>query len=152
MLAFGLACQISRASNFWAWPDSRLTHIFLGSIAAAIAAPTIWIGLSGELGAAASGAVNLLTAFGGSAVYFFRLWISRDDDRILAMAVVRAIIAFKSLGLLTYCRSIPIKDTRSTPLPVRATFGVFAEVLIVVSLALLRHAAHVFPRPSRAGG
>lgn len=150
VLAFGLAFQNSWATNLWAWPDSRLTYIFLGSIAAAIAAPTIWIGLSGELGAATGGALNLLIAFGGSAIYLFHLWIHRSDDRILAVAVVLAIIAFSSLGLLIYCHSIPVQDTRSTPLPVRAAFGVFATVLIAVSLALLRRAAHVFPWPLRA--
>ena len=39
------------ATQTWPWPDGDFSHIFIGSILAAIAAIGIWIGAVGEWGA-----------------------------------------------------------------------------------------------------
>lgn len=149
ILAVGFAFRLSWATPLWGWPDSRLSFIFLGSIAAAIAAPTLWFGLSDELGGVPGGALNIATIGTASGIYLLRLYARRHDGQLLVTALVVLAIAAASAGLYFYCRTIPIRDRRPTPLPVRASFGLFALALIFASLALMRHTAHIFPWPLR---
>ena len=77
VLALGFATRQPWATNLWPWPDSRLSFIFIGSIAAAVATPILWIAATGELGAAAPGALNLIVSFGGAAAILgWRCWRS----------------------------------------------------------------------------
>ena len=59
VLAAGYFFQMPWAIGTWPWPDGRLSHIFVASIQAAIAAAMLWIGLSGDWGSLAAGALNL---------------------------------------------------------------------------------------------
>ena len=98
VLAVGITFRLSWATHLWAWPDSRLSFIFLGSIAAAIAAPVIWIGLTGELGAIPGGAINIATIGTTAAIYLLRLYTRRDDGQLLATAIIFLLIAVASRG------------------------------------------------------
>ncbi len=44
----GLYVKAPWATSLWPWPDVGMSYVFLASIAAAIGAPSIWIGLTGE--------------------------------------------------------------------------------------------------------
>jgi hypothetical protein len=61
----------------------------------AVAAPLIWIGLSGEFSAAKGGAVNLGIAAAGMSVYLFLLYGDDQETQNLVTAINSAIFAFK---------------------------------------------------------
>src|SRR5258708_23634265 len=71
------------ATATWPWPDSRLSYIFVASILAAIATNILWLSVVGEWGTAVSGAVNLLIAAVGIAIYLFQLYAGRGQQSLL---------------------------------------------------------------------
>lgn len=137
------------ATGTWPWPDSRLSYIFLASIFAAIAAPLLWLGLTGEFAAAAPGALNLTVTYAGSTAYLAWLYGSRGERHLLVAALASA--AGLLVSALIYWRSyrIPLRDRRAMPLPVRLSFALFAVVLVPVGAALLLGQPHIFPWPLR---
>src|SRR5688500_15278174 len=80
VLTLGFYFQMSLATKLWMWPDGRLTYIFIASITAAIAAPLIWMALSGEWGAAVGGAVNLTIQAGGIALFLAQIALSDGSN------------------------------------------------------------------------
>lgn len=65
ILAVSFCLQLPWAVWLWPWADSFSPSLFLGAVTAATAASLLWIGLSGELGAAAGGALHLTVFYGG---------------------------------------------------------------------------------------
>lgn len=147
LLALGFYLQVDGATRLWPWTDGRLSYIFLGSILAAIAAPILWIGLTGELGASRAGALNLLLPSVAGSAYFAWLWLERDAGSLLVAALVFAGLAAINFVVFLWSRRIPLRDTRPTPTLVRASFAVFAIALILVGSALVMRADHIFPWP-----
>src|SRR5687768_16762021 len=80
VLTIGFYFQMSLATRLWMWLDGRLTYIFIASITAAIAAPLIWMALSGEWGAAVGGAINLTIQAGGIAIFLALISINDNLD------------------------------------------------------------------------
>jgi hypothetical protein len=77
VVAFGLAFGQPWATAIWLWPDApQLSNIFIASVLAAISVPVIWIGWTGDLGAARGGAINLMVSYAGLSVYLggLALW------------------------------------------------------------------------------
>jgi hypothetical protein len=146
-LAVGYFLRLPWATVGWPWEDGRLSYIFISSIMAAIAAPILWIGLSGESGAAAGGAINLGVTFAGASVFLFQLYAGSGEGHLLRFAVACAIIALLNVAILIWSLRQPIRDTRPMPLPVKISFGVFAVVLTAVALALILQAPTIFPWP-----
>lgn len=145
-LAVGYALQTSWATSTWPWPDGRLSYIFIGSILAAIAAGVIWIGLSGEWGALAAGAINLAVMSGGMSIFLARVAVQEEGWYLWAYAAWCAIFALLNVGILLWSRRHVIRDPRPTPRLVRISFVGFATTLLVVGgLLLLR--VSVFPWP-----
>ncbi len=70
--AIAFLVGVREAVRFWPFLGYGLTPVFLAAILAAIAAPVIWIGLSGEFAALRGGAGNLLVSGGGIAAYGLR--------------------------------------------------------------------------------
>jgi hypothetical protein len=118
-------------------------HIFLAAFTAAIAASLLWIGFSGEPGAAAGGAIALAVFYNGLTVYQL-LSPQHDSQHLLVGAFLCSVAAFVSLGMFQRLRRFPIEDTRPTPLPVRISFGAFVVVLVLVGSALLLQVPNVF--------
>ncbi len=150
VLAFGFAFQLAWATRLWPWHDSRLSYIFVGSIFAAVAAPCLWIAVSAELGAIAGVALDVAVFATMAGAYLIRLYISRSSGQLLASAIVLLVIAAGAVTLYLDSRSIPVHDRRPIPFPVRIAFLVFVAVLVLASVALFRHTAHIFPWPLRA--
>lgn len=147
VLAFGFATRQPWAMALWPWPEGRFSFLFIGSIAAAVAAPNLWIAVTGELRAAAPGALNLAVAFGGGAATL--LWLAARQG-MLRYGVTGAILAVAALAMVAiwwWGRGQPLGDRRPTPLPVRLSFGLFAALLVLVGGALVARAAHIFPWP-----
>lgn len=145
----GFFLQMEWATALWPWPDGRLSYIFLSSIAAAIAAPMIWIGLTGEFGAARGGAVNLGITAAGTAVYFFILYGREGDLQLLISALAAAFFLAVNVGIFLWSGRQPIRDRRAMPGLVKASFGLFIVVLLLVAGLLILQAPVVFPWPLR---
>lgn len=147
LLTLGFFFQMSWATALWPWPDTRLSYIFIAAITAAVAAPMIWIGLSGEYGAANGGAVSLATAAAGTSIYLFYLNNHQQNAQVRVTAVVFAIFVLLNLLIYLWSRRIPIRDQRDEPLMVEFTLLLFIIVLVLVGSALLRQTPLVFPWP-----
>jgi hypothetical protein len=113
---------------------------------AAIGAPIIWIGLSGEFAAMRGGALNLLITAAG--IGAFSIWWSWDKpaSALLLFGGGNLAAAVVSLFLMMVARSQPWLDTRPMPPLVRVVFAVFAVVLVGVGAALVLQ-QDVFPWP-----
>jgi hypothetical protein len=143
VLSLGFVLQAEWATALWPWPERPLSFIFLGSIAAAIATPLLWIGITEELAAAAPGALNLTVTYVGATAYL----ISISDQPwqpplgpAIAVCVGAGLI---SLAVFAMTRRLPFRDARPMPRPVRVSFFVFAAVLIASGTGLVL-GAHVF--------
>jgi hypothetical protein len=147
LLTLGFFFQMSWATALWPWPDTRLSYIFIAAITAAVAAPMIWIGLSGEYGAANAGAVSLAIAAAGTSIYLFYLNSRQPNSQVWITAVVFAIFVLLNLLIYLWSRRIPIRDQRDEPLMVEFTLLLFIIVLVLVGSALLRQTPLVFPWP-----
>lgn len=147
--AFGFATRQPWATALWPWPDGRLSFIFVGSIAASIAAANLWIAASGELRAAAPGALNLALTFVGWAGTF--LWLAARDGgaRLVASGAALLLATGAALGVWWWSRAFPQRDTRPLPPPVRLSFALFGVLLVLVGGALVARAPHIFPWPLR---
>lgn len=145
--AVGFATRQPWATVFWPWPDGRLSFLFLGSIAASIAASNLWIAASGELRSAAPGALNLALTFAGWAGTFG--WLAARDGgaRLLISGLVMALATVAALGVWWWSRALPQRDTRPLPRLVRLSFGVFGALLVLVGGALVARVPNIFPWP-----
>lgn len=148
MLGIGFYLQLFWATSLWPWPDSYLSYVFLSSYAIAIAGGVLWVALSGSLGAAKGGLINLGGATAGMAVFSFQAAQTNQAVLPLAVCCVVAVLSFAVFYWLI--RGVPIQDQRSTPLPVRISFVVFTVLLIATGVALLLRARTIFPWPLRA--
>jgi hypothetical protein len=147
VLAAGYVVRASWATALWPWPDSRLSYIFIGAIVSAIAAALIWIGFAREWGAIAAGALNLTVTAGGMSVFLFWLWASTNQQNLLGYAVGAALFVLFNIALFVWSLRYPIRDARSTPIFVRASFVVFVTVLLATGAALLLKIPNVMPWP-----
>jgi hypothetical protein len=146
-LTAGFFAQLSWATALWPWPDGRLSYIFLASITAAIALPLIWIGLSGEYGAAQGGAINLGIAAAGIAVHLFRLYLASREFQLLVTAIIATSWVPLNAAIFIWSRRFPIMDERAMPRPVKLSFILFTTLLVLVAGGLLSRAPNIFPWP-----
>ena len=145
----GFFFRLSWATSLWPWTDGRLSYIFLSSITAAIAAPIIWIGLTGEFGAARGGAVNLGIVALGTSVYLFVLYGREGESQLLVSAIATTFFIALNIGIFIWSNQQAIQDDRPIPRLVTISFGVFSAVLLLVSALLVFRAPVVFPWPLR---
>jgi hypothetical protein len=149
-LAAGMILRLAWATALWPWPDTPLSYLFLGSILAAIGAPLAWIAISGEVGAAVAGALNLAVMWGGFALTLLVLAAHRGDARLALFGTLYALAVVVAAAVYALSRRHPIRQPRPVPRPVRGSFVVFAAVLALAAGALLLRLPHVFPWPLRA--
>ena len=143
ILTVGLCLHMPLLTGILPPTGSFPLHIFLASISASITASLLWIGFSGELGAAAAGAIDLAVFYGGLTIIQL-LAAQGGSQRLLAGVLLCSAAAIVSLGIFLRFRRYPIEDRRPTPLPVRVSFGVFVAVLLLVGSALLLRVPNVF--------
>jgi hypothetical protein len=144
MLAVGFCLQFPWTVRLWPWADSFSPYLFLGSITAATAASLLWIGLSGQLSAAAGGALHLTVFYAGLASSLFLLSQQGGDPRLLPKALGCGAGALVSLAMFVWFRRYPLRESRPTPLPVRISFGVFVVVLVLAGSGILLQLPNVF--------
>ena len=147
LLTAGFFWQWPPITALWPWTESRLSYIFIASITAAIAAPILWVGWSGEVGALRGGAINLSITTLGMAYTALVAYPTPPGTQLLGLVA----LALTALSVVIYAlvRRQAIVDPRPLPPLIRLSFGLFAATLIVVGSALLGGAA-VFPWPLQA--
>ena len=142
-MGLGFAFQVPAATITWPWPDGRLSHLFIGSILAAVSAAMFWIGWTGEWGALPAGTLNVLVIAATTAVYFFYLSANgRPELRLHGIAGILSAIV--SAVTFLWSQKIPLTDERPTPRLVRISFGVFTAALFLGGGALVLQVP-VFP-------
>jgi uncharacterized membrane protein YidH (DUF202 family) len=143
ILTVGFCLQMPLLIGILPQAGSFPINTFLASITASIGASLLWIGFSGELGAVAGGAIDLVVFYAGLTI--FQLLSARLGSQHLLAGVLLCLVGvIVSLGIFLRFRRYPIEDSRLTPLPVRVSFGVFAIVLLLVGSALLLQVPNVF--------
>jgi hypothetical protein len=130
------------------WPYSStygLSKVFIASMFAAIGAPIIWIGISGDLAAVRSGAINIIAVgvgLAGQATWKIGFEASSQPLMIFAIAVWVVVVA---MGVtIVLARNERWRDPRPTPWLVRIAFGLFTFVLLVAG-GLLVQRIQIFP-------
>src|SRR6185503_8131060 len=111
-VSIGLFLQMPWATQVWPLPSGPLSNIFVSSILAAIGAPIVWIGLSGEARAAAGGAINLLVTNLGFAISTFAFFGRDPQPPLLMFGILSVGMALVSGGLFIYSQRKPFVDTR----------------------------------------
>ena len=145
-LAAGFFFQMPWAIEFWPWPGSRLSNIFIASILAASAVPVLWIGWSREWAAIAAGALDLSVSYLGMAAFSLHTYWQDDSRRpILHYGLACLMLAGVCVALFAWSRRIPFKDRRSLPAGVRVSFLVFSIILVVAGGTLVMQRPGVFP-------
>ena len=148
ILCAGFLSGNPSALELWPWPDGRLSYVFIASILAAIGAPIIWMGLSGELGAMRGGALDFMVTYSGLAITLLIFGSSVAEMISVKLYLTLAIVSVLFNALLYLMVSaIPIKDSRPVPWLLRVSFMVFFLLLIVVGVALITNYQTVFPWP-----
>lgn len=146
ILTVGLCLQMPLVTGMLPRTGSFPLHTFIASITASIAASLLWIGFSGELGAAAGGAIDLAVFYAGLTI--FQLLSPQVGSQHPPVGVLLCCTAaLVSLGIFLWVRRSPIEDRRPMPSPVRVSFGVFVVVLLLVGSALLLRMPNVFAWP-----
>lgn len=123
--------------RIWPYLGYGLTPVFLASILAAVGAPVIWIGLSGEFAAIRGGAANLLLTAGGIAAYSVSQAWGDPVGRVQTFATINLAVATMALLLLVASQHVPWRDMRGTPALVRIAFGIFGLGLVAVGTSLV---------------
>ena len=147
LLAAGFALDQPLATRQWPLTAYGLSKIFVASMLAAVAAPVLWIGLSGELAALRGGAINIVASAGAGGAYMLWRAIADDAPRLLPLAVTSVAAAVVAVVLFLLARAIPFRDQRPMPNLVRVSFALFALVLTTVGALLVLRVRGVFPWP-----
>jgi hypothetical protein len=147
VLAAGYLWRLPWVIATWPWPDGRLSYIFIASIIVAIAAPALWIGLSGEWGAIAGGALNVLIMAAGMAFYLLLLAFRTGGAVLWLDGLATLLVACVSLWLFLWSRRVPLRDPQPTPRPVMIAFTCFMLALLAAGGALLLRVPSIFPWP-----
>ncbi len=146
--AFGLVWEHPWALDLWIWPKApHLNHVFIASIAAAIAAPILWIAWTGILDASAGGALNLLLVDCGSAWSLHRDPAFATDERVQNFFWIYLGMVPPTLAVLLVSLRLPASERSPTPALARWSFLVFSLWLVGAGIALVCAAPHVFPWP-----
>ncbi len=144
--SLGLYLRLPAVRQLWVWPESPAPGFsFVGSWLAGVAAPLIWIGLTGHLPAIRGGALAGVVAFGGSAVL---LWVRHSlpgKERFLPFAIMFMLIALGALAELIWSTRLPTPEDRKPPPAIRWTFLLFSAILLPVGLGMVLGSPRIFP-------
>ena len=149
VLAFGMLTRQPWALDLWPWKGvydqlSPLSSVFVASIYAAIAAPVLWLGFSGEQQGGVGGAMNIVATFGGSGA--FMLANAGADARLQGVGAV-FVTGAVLVGLLgAYWLRQPLSArTAPTPPLLRWSFVGFVVLLALFGTLMVTNSAQIFP-------
>ncbi len=143
-LAFFL--QWPMATNLWPFPGTTpLTFIFISSIFAAAAAPTLWAVASENYGALAGIGLDYLMILAPVSILSFRLGASGANPQMTTYGLVCVIGAVFGLGLFLWSMRIPLDRTLAMPRPVWWSFVIFIIALLIVGIRLVLRVPNAIP-------
>lgn len=146
LLAVALFVQSPLAVGLWPFPGTTpLTLIFVSSILTAAAASTLWVAVSGNLGALAGIGIDYVAVLAPLAVFSFGLGASSGSTGMTGLAIMCTVGALFGAGLFAWGVRIPIDATERMPAPVRWSFVAFILALLVVSTRLLLRVPNAIP-------
>jgi hypothetical protein len=151
VLGVGFYDRAAWATALWPWPDVRMSFVFLASIAAAVAAASIWIGLTGETAAVAGVALSSVVTNLGLAVYLTGRAVVRDEPRLVVWILGSLGFFVASLAVLRWGRRQSVRDRRAVPALLRWVLLGYTAVLLAVGIALVGQREGVFPWDLSAG-
>jgi len=126
------------AVNLWPFPGTTpLTFIFISSIFAAAAAPTLWAAATENYGALAGIGLDYLTILAPVSILSFLLGASGNDPKMTTYGIVCVFGALFGLGLTLWSARIPMDRTLPMPGLVRWSFVFFIVALLIVSSRLI---------------
>lgn len=151
VLCAGFLLGNSYALDLWPWPDGQLSYIFVASILAAIGAPVLWMGLTGELAGMRGGALDFMVTYIGLSVTLL-LFGDRVSEMISVSFFTTLTVVAVLINVLIYfmVAKRPFNDQRPVPWLLRASFVVFFLLLVGVGIALITGYQTVFPWPLQA--
>ncbi len=145
--AAGFALSVSPFTEIWPLGDSAAVNRFLGAYLAGIGASLLWIGVSGDLGAAVGGAISLTVVYVSLAIAWLMLPLGAAEPRLRSVVFLWMSGALVSTGLAFWFRRFRIQDTHPLPRLVSRSFVVFVLLLAFVGGALLLRTPNIFPLP-----
>ena len=146
VLTYGFVLREPWVSILWPWELSRLSAIFLGSIAIAYGVPLLWIGMRYEPRALAGLAIGLAVTFAG-----FCGFAIADMDRaagssaLRSFAIATALLLLGSIAAYFWSSRFAFKELRPVPRTARIPMTVIALVVIAVGSALVSRVPDIFP-------
>lgn len=137
--------QLPFAVSLWPFEGTTpLSFIFISSIFAAAAAPTMWAALTENYAALAGIALDYIGILLPVAIYSFQLGLAGTSLLILYGFIFLFGVLF-GLGLLFWSLRFPLDRSLSTPGPVRAAFVLFIIALVIVAFRLITQVPNAFP-------
>jgi hypothetical protein len=134
------------ATNLWPFQGTTpLTFIFVSSIFAAAAAPTLWAAASENYGALAGIGLDYLTILAPVAFLSLQLGARFGDPRMTAYGIACVFGALFGLGLFLWSVRYPLEHTLPMPGLVRWSFIIFIIALLIVSGRLILKIPNTIP-------
>lgn len=138
--------QMPFATNLWPFPGTTpLTYIFISSIFAAAALPTLWAVVSQNEGALAGIGLDYLTILVPVAILSFRVGASSNNTQMTMYGVACVMGAAFGLGLFLWSRQLPLQDALPMPHAVWWSFIVFIIALLIVGTRLVLKVPNAIP-------
>jgi hypothetical protein len=145
--AAGFTLRLASFVALWPLGDSVAVDCFLGAYLAGIGASLLWVGVSGELGAAVAGAISLAVVYTSLAIAWLTLTPGAVEPRLRPIALVWVVEAVTSIGLALWFRRFCVRGAQPLPRPVYLSFVLFALLLAFVGGSLLLRKPNIFPLP-----
>jgi hypothetical protein len=136
-LTYGFVLREPWILKLWPWELSRLSAIFLGSIAIAYGVPLLWIGIRREPRALAGLAIGLAVTFTGFCGFAVLEMVRGPRNSTLQwFAIGTALLSLASVAVYFWSRRLPFKELRAVPRSARVPMTVIALIVVVVGCAL----------------
>lgn len=138
--------QLPFATNLWPFPGTTpLTYIFISSIFAAAALPTLWALISKNEGALAGIGLDYLTILLPVAIFSLRVGASSNNPQMTMYGITSVFGAAFGLGLFLWSSRLPLQDMLPMPRPVWWSFIFFIIALLIVSTRLILKVPNAIP-------
>lgn len=121
------------ATNLWPFPGTTpLTFIFIASIFAAAASPTLWAAATENYAALAGIGLDYIMILAPVSILSFQLGASGSDPKMTTYGIVCVFGALFGLGLFLWSARLPMDRTLPMPALVRWSFIIFIIALLIV--------------------
>lgn len=145
ILAIAFFLQLPIAVNLWPYEGTTpLTFIFISSIFAAAAAPTLWAAATENYGALGGIGLDYMGILVPVAILSFQLGAA-GNSRLTNYGIVCVFGALFGLGVLLWSLRFPIDRSLSMPGIVRWSFVFFIVALAIVSTRLVLQTPNTIP-------